>query len=53
VTDALGGKPVSWDPPANWEDRARRIAGMLRQRQEQVRFVGVTGDYACGNAGPC
>lgn len=53
MTEALGGKPVSWDPPANWEDRARRIAAMLRQRQEQVRFVGVTGDYACGNAGPC
>ena len=36
----LGGKPVSWQGFENWEERAQRIATMLRQRQEQIRYVG-------------
>ena len=49
MTDMLGGKPVSWDRPENWEDRAKRIAGMLKQRQEAIRLVGICGDYALGD----
>ena len=45
----LGGKPVSWQGFENWEERAQRIATMLRQRQEQIRYVGVAGDYALGD----
>ncbi|HJN91857.1 MAG TPA: hypothetical protein QGF05_03895, partial [Dehalococcoidia bacterium] len=49
MSDTLGGKPVSWDRPENWEDRAKRIAGMLKQRQEAIRLVGICGDYPLGD----
>ena len=48
MTDDLGGKPVSWNPPADWEKRAGKIAAFLKARQPDVRGIGLAGDYALG-----
>lgn len=52
MSDAIGGKPVVWDPPENWEERAKRIARLLRQREDKIRAIGVAGDYADGTLSP-
>ncbi len=50
--DTLGGKPVSWDPADNWQERAKRIAAFLRQQEPRIRAIGVSGDYAAGDLSP-
>ena len=46
VITGLSGKPVDWNPHADWQEHAARIVAMLRRRDLTIRAVSVTGDYA-------